>query len=66
MNLAAVTLQNAPREVKAACDALIVIGGTVSTIAGWLPPIAALVSIVWGALNIYVLWRDKLKARRKP
>lgn len=59
--LAAVTLQTVPPKVKAACDVVLIVGGALSTIAGWLPPIASLVAIVWGCLNIYVLYRDKLK-----
>lgn len=31
----------------------ITIGTTVATLAGWLPSIAALVSIVWGLIRIY-------------
>lgn len=62
--LAFVTMQNVPPRAKAACDLLLVVGGALSTVAGWLPPIAALVSIIWGGLNIYLLVRDRFK--RKP
>ena len=29
------------------------IGATIATIAGWLPPIAALMSIVWLGMQMY-------------
>jgi hypothetical protein len=29
------------------------IGGTIATLAGWLPPIAALVSILWVCFQFY-------------
>ena len=33
------------------------IGGVVATLAGWLPPVAALLSIVWLSMQIY----DRIK-----
>ena len=38
--------------VKHAADALS-IGTIIATFAGWLPAIAALVSIIWGCIRIY-------------
>lgn len=35
------------------------IGATVATIAGWLPSIAALLSIVWLGLQIWVFFNNK-------
>ena len=35
------------------------IGTTVATVAGWLPAIAALVSIVWLSLQIWVFFIKK-------
>jgi hypothetical protein len=61
--LAVVTMQGIPRPAKVTCDIGLIVGGAVSTVMGWLPAISALVAIVWGCLNIYVLYRDKL---RKP
>lgn len=43
---------NLPDHAKHAADALS-IGTIIATIAGWLPAIAALVSIVWGVIRIY-------------
>ena len=39
-------------QIKHAVDALS-LGTVLATLAGWLPHIAALVSIVWGLLRIY-------------
>ena len=39
-------------QVKHVADA-ISIGTIVATIAGWLPAIAALVSIVWGCIRVF-------------
>jgi hypothetical protein len=46
--------------INAAGNWLGIVGTAVATIAGWLPPIAALVSIVWGSLQIYS-WFEKRK-----
>lgn len=35
-----------------------IVGTAAATLAGWLPPIAALVSIIWGCLQIYS-WFEK-------
>jgi hypothetical protein len=35
------------------------IGATVATIAGWLPSVAALLSIVWLGLQIFVFFKNK-------
>lgn len=29
------------------------IAGTIATLAGWLPHIAALLSVIWGVIRIY-------------
>lgn len=39
-----------------------IVGTAIATVAGWLPPIAALVSIVWGCLQIYS-WFEKRRRR---
>jgi hypothetical protein len=39
-------------ETKAVIDA-VAIGGTVGTLAGFLPPLAALATIVWTCLRIW-------------
>lgn len=39
-------------QLKHVADALS-IGTILATIAGWLPAIAALVSIIWGVIRIY-------------
>lgn len=39
-------------EAKQALDALAV-SGTVATMAGWLPPLASLLTIVWLAIRIW-------------
>ena len=38
-------------ETKAVVDA-IAVGGTVGTLAGWLPPLAALATIIWTFIRI--------------
>mgnify|MGYP007032499795 FL=1 len=38
-------------ETKAVVDA-IAVGGTVGTLAGWLPPLAALATIIWTCIRI--------------
>ena len=50
------------QNVKYVLDALS-IGGVIATIAGWLPPAAAALSIIWLSMQIY----DRLKygPRRK-
>lgn len=40
-----------------------IVGTTAATLAGWLPPIAALVSIVWGCLQIYS-WFEKRRKQK--
>lgn len=40
------------------------IGATIATIAGWLPSIAALFSIVWLSLQIYS-WFEKRRKKKK-
>tara|TARA_R110000796_G_scaffold247951_1_gene374107 strand:- start:598 stop:768 length:171 start_codon:yes stop_codon:yes gene_type:complete len=39
-------------ETKAVLDA-VAVGGTVGALAGWLPPLAALATIVWTCLRIW-------------
>lgn len=39
-------------EVKNALD-LVSLGTVLGTLAAWLPPLAALVSILWGLIRIY-------------
>jgi len=39
------------QETKAVVDA-IAVGGTVGTLAGWLPPLAALATIIWTCIRI--------------
>ncbi len=39
-------------ETKAVIDA-VAVGGTVGALAGWLPPLAALATIVWTCLRIW-------------
>jgi chromate transport protein ChrA len=39
-------------QTKHLLDALS-IGTVIATLASWLPPLAALISIVWGLLRIY-------------
>jgi hypothetical protein len=39
-------------ETKAVIDA-VAVGGTVGALAGWLPPLAALATIVWTFLRIW-------------
>ena len=39
-------------ETKAVIDA-VAIGGTVGTLAGWLPPLAALATLVWTCIRIW-------------
>jgi hypothetical protein len=56
-------MQNTPRPVKAACDIALIVGGAASTLAGWLPPLAALISIIWGGMNIYYLLKDRRNKR---
>lgn len=41
-----------PDQEKHIVDALS-IGGVISTVAGWLPDIAALLSIIWALIRIY-------------
>ena len=38
-------------ETKAVIDA-VAVGGTVGTLAGWLPPLAALATIIWTCIRI--------------
>jgi|TARA_R110000796_G_scaffold30116_3_gene80692 hypothetical protein len=38
-------------ETKGVIDA-IAVGGTVGTLAGWLPPLAALATIIWTCIRI--------------
>lgn len=38
----------------------------IATIAGWLPPIAALMSIVWLGIQMVDRWRYGPASRRKP
>ena len=38
-------------ETKAVIDA-VAVGGTVGTLAGWLPPLAALATIIWTFIRI--------------
>lgn len=51
-------------------DAVRTIGDTAATVAavwtvaGWLPPVAALLSIVWFSMQIVINW-DKFVARLK-
>jgi hypothetical protein len=40
------------------------IGATVATIAGWLPNIAALLSIIWLSLQIFS-WFEKRRSKKK-
>lgn len=40
------------------------IGATIATIAGWLPNVAALLSIIWLSLQIYS-WFEKRRSNRK-
>ena len=56
--------QQAHDHAPAVANWLGIVGTAVATVAGWLPPIAALVSIVWGCLQIYS-WFEKRRARRK-
>jgi len=51
-------VQQASDNLPAVVNWLGIVGTTVATIAGWLPPLAALVSIVWGCLQIYS-WFEK-------
>jgi|TARA_R110002072_G_scaffold295893_2_gene467102 hypothetical protein len=42
------------------------VGAAVSTLAGWLPPVASLLTIVWMSLRIWqdplvTKWREKVK-----
>jgi|TARA_R110002167_G_scaffold360780_1_gene578552 chromate transport protein ChrA len=39
-------------EAKTVIDAFAV-GGTVGALAGWLPPLAALVTLIWTCLRIW-------------
>lgn len=41
------------------------LGATVATVAGWLPSIAALLSIVWLGLQIWIFLFVKKPWRRK-
>lgn len=49
-------------DVPAVVSWLGIVGTTIATIAGWLPPLAALVSIVWGCLQIFS-WFEKRRKR---
>lgn len=31
----------------------------ISTIAGWLPPIAALASLIWTGIQVYSWWKSR-------
>jgi hypothetical protein len=46
--------------VKAVCDG-ISIGVVLTTLVGWLPALAALVSIIWGCLRIYEWFENRGK-----
>lgn len=39
-------------DIKHFFDGLSIVG-TIATLAGWLPHIAALLSVIWGAIRIY-------------
>lgn len=41
-----------PEHTKHAID-ILSIGTVIATLASWLPPLAALISIIWGLLRIY-------------
>jgi hypothetical protein len=54
--------------VKHAADVLS-LTTVLATLAAWLPPLAALVSIIWGVIRIYETdtvrgWRDRRKAHK--
>ena len=40
-----------------------IVGTALATLAGWLPPIAALVSIIWGLLQIYSWFEKRRKSK---
>lgn len=47
------------------------IGAVIATLAGWLPQIAALASLVWTVIRIYETdtvqgWIRRLERKRKP
>lgn len=46
-------------------------GGTIAALAGWLPPIAAFMSILWIAYQFwhsapFVAWRKSFKNKGEP
>ena len=41
------------------------IGATVATVAGWLPAIAALFSIIWLSLQIWLFFKNRPWKKRK-
>lgn len=43
---------SAPEQVKAAVD-VVAIGTAVATLTAWLPPIAALFTIIWTSIRIW-------------
>lgn len=57
-------------EVLSTHDAVVAVGhgffggAVVATLAGWLPPVAALLSILWFAYQIFDMW-DRRRARRR-
>ena len=53
-----------PEQAKLAVDGLSIVA-TLATIAGWLPPIAALLSIVWLSMQIYDWIRKHLTYREQ-
>lgn len=58
-------MSHLPETTKHAIDALSV-GTIIVTLSQWLPPIAALISIVWGCIRIYETETvQKLLGKRK-
>ena len=55
-------MQHLPEGAKAAGDILSV-ATVVGTLAAWLPPIAALLTIIWTGLRIYD-WFEARRARK--
>jgi len=44
-------------QVKAVIDWIIAPGAVVASLLGWLPPIAAGLSIIWVGIQIYDRWK---------
>ena len=57
------TMSQVPETVKHTLD-WAAVGAAAATVAGWLPPLAALMSIVWLGLQMYDRYRRIQKEKR--